>query len=83
MKQKLIIVTPIYEDNDSAEKLLSELKSIYKGEVFIVAVDDGSLVNPFNVNFLKRLSIEGVVLELKKKCWSSDGNCNWASIRLG
>jgi polyisoprenyl-phosphate glycosyltransferase len=66
MKQKIIIVTPIYEDNDSAEKLLSELKDIYKEEVFIVAVDDGSLVNPFNVNFLKRISIEGVVVELKK-----------------
>jgi len=66
MKQKIVIVTPIYEDTDSVEKLLSELKKIYKKNIFIVAVEDGSLVNPFNINFLKRLDIEGVVVELKK-----------------
>tara|TARA_B100001750_G_C15422279_1_gene553586 strand:- start:231 stop:1178 length:948 start_codon:yes stop_codon:yes gene_type:complete len=66
MKQRIVIVTPIYEDNDSAKRLLSELKDIYKDDVFIVAVDDGSIINPFKINFLDEISLDGVVLKLKK-----------------
>ena len=66
MKQKIVIVIPVYEDNDSAEKLLSELKKIYNNDVFIVAVDDGSVMNPFNINYLDKLFLEGVVIKLKK-----------------
>jgi hypothetical protein len=66
MKKKLVIVVPIYEDNDSAKRLMSELKDIYKSEFFLVAVDDGSLVHPFSIDFLKDLDLDGVVIELKK-----------------
>jgi polyisoprenyl-phosphate glycosyltransferase len=66
MKQKVVIVIPIYEDNDSAERLLSELKKLYSEDIFIVAVDDGSVTNPFDIECLNKLSIEGVVIQLKK-----------------
>jgi len=66
MKKKIVVVLPIYEDNDSAEKLLSELKNIYKDDVFIVAVDDGSLVNPFEIDYLDKLSLQGVVIKLRQ-----------------
>ena len=66
IKEKVVIVTPIYEDTDSAEKLLSELKDLYKEEIFIVAVDDGSITSPFHIDYLNNLSIEGAVISLKK-----------------
>ena len=64
--EKIIIVIPIYEDNQSAEKLLTELKTLYKEEIFIVAVDDGSIREPFNIDILNIIGINGVVLTLVK-----------------
>ena len=64
--EKIIIVIPIYEDNQSAEKLLTELKTLYKEEIFIVAVDDGSIREPFNIDILNIIGINGVVLKLVK-----------------
>ena len=64
--EKIIIVIPIYEDNQSAEKLLTELKTLYKEGIFIVAVDDGSIKEPFNIDILNIIGINGVVLKLVK-----------------
>ena len=64
--EKIIIVTPIYEDNQSATKLLSELKVLYKEGIFVVAVDDGSIKEPFNVDILNSIGIDGVVIKLVK-----------------
>ena len=66
MKHKLVIVIPIYEDNESAKRLLSEIRDIFKKEVFIVAIDDGSLTNPFCIKFLNSMKLNGVILKLKK-----------------
>lgn len=66
MNNQIALVTPIYEDNESSRKLLSDIKKIYKQNIFIVAVDDGSLVDPFEVKFLEELLLDGVVIKLKK-----------------
>jgi len=64
--EKIIIVTPIYEDNKSAKKLLSELNALYKDDIFIVAVDDGSIKEPFGIDTLNTIGIEGAVIKLVK-----------------
>ena len=64
--EKIIIVTPIYEDNESAKKLLSELKALYKKGIYVVAVDDGSINAPFEIDILNTLDIDGVVIKLVK-----------------
>ena len=66
ISEKLVIVTPIYEDTKSAKKLLNELKNLFQENIFIVAVDDGSIQEPFRIEILNRLSIEGVVVKLVK-----------------
>ncbi len=64
--KKLIIVTPIYEDIKSAEKLFSELKSQFDDEIFIVAIDDGSVKKPLDIDILNNQDIEGVIISLVK-----------------
>ncbi len=64
--KKLIIVTPIYEDIKSAEKLFSKLKSQFDDEIFIVAIDDGSVKKPVDIDILNKQDIEGVILSLVK-----------------
>ena len=64
--EKIIIVTPIYEDNQSAKKLFDELKTLYKEGIFVVAVDDGSIKQPFNIDILNTIGIDGVVIKLVK-----------------
>jgi glycosyltransferase involved in cell wall biosynthesis len=66
MNQKLVIVTPIYEDTESAEKLVSKLKDKFQENLFIVAVDDGSINKPIDISILNKVEADGVVLQLIK-----------------
>ena len=66
MKDTLVVVTPIYEDTQSAEQLISELKNKFKNKIYIVAVDDGSIVEPVKIDILNKVNADGVVLKLVK-----------------
>jgi glycosyltransferase involved in cell wall biosynthesis len=66
MNKKLVIVTPIYEDTESAEKLISKLKDKFQNSLYIVAVDDGSINKPIDINIIKRVEADGVILQLIK-----------------
>ncbi|MDC1013717.1 glycosyltransferase [Gammaproteobacteria bacterium] len=66
MKKKIIVVTPIYEDTESAEKLISKLKDRFKDGLYIVAVDDGSINKPMHIDILKKVEADGVILQLFK-----------------
>ena len=66
MNEKLVVVTPIYEDTESAEKLISELKKKFQDNLYIVAVDDGSIHRPIEVDILNRVNADGVILQLIK-----------------
>ena len=66
MKDTLVVVTPIYEDTQSAEQLISELKNKFKNKIYIVAVDDGSIVEPVKIDILNKVNADGVVLTLVK-----------------
>lgn len=65
-RHSLIILTPIYEDSTASSRLFSELFSIYKDNVFVIAVDDGSVHEPIDINNITDHGISGIVLKLKR-----------------
>lgn len=64
-KTNIIIVTPVYEDVESARMLFKDLKK-YFSEIRIVAVDDGSVNEPINADLLEELEMKGVVITLRR-----------------
>ena len=76
---KLIVVMPIYEDVDASSRLFKELKLQFKNEIFVVAVDDGSVKQPLQINSLSEANIDGVILRLKRNV----GHQKAISVGLG
>jgi len=62
----LVIVTPVYEDVEAASKLFKELSKVLGQDVYIVAVDDGSVRQPLNVSSIISANLDGVVINLKR-----------------
>lgn len=62
----LVIVMPVYEDREASGQLLRELYAQYGTSVFVVAVDDGSLRNPINIEHLDDVGLPGVVIHLRR-----------------
>ena len=62
----LVIVTPIYEDTEASSKLLHEIAASFNYQVYVVAVDDGSVQQPFDVVNIKDAGLYGVVIKLKR-----------------
>lgn len=59
------IVTPVYEDREAAGRLFSELGRLGIN-VFVVAVDDGSVRQPLDVASLQEAGVDGVVIRLTR-----------------
>lgn len=62
----LVIVTPVYEDLEASGRLFQELGKQFGQQVFVVAVDDGSVRQPLTVDSLTRAGIAGAVLKLRR-----------------
>jgi glycosyltransferase involved in cell wall biosynthesis len=65
LKPEVIVVTPVYEDVEAATCLFKELRETLD-DLFIVAVDDGSVREVLNTKNLKEAALPGVVINLKK-----------------
>lgn len=63
---KIIVVTPVYEDVEACTQLFTELKQQFGNDLFIVAVDDGSVKQPLNIQILNSCSCQGVILQLRR-----------------
>ncbi|MES2817573.1 MAG: glycosyltransferase [Pseudomonadota bacterium] len=63
---KLIIVTPVYEDAEASSRLFKELALQFTRDVFVVAVDDGSVIQPLEISSLEDAGVDGVVLKLRR-----------------
>lgn len=61
--EKLIILTPVYEDRPSARMLIQELTQ-HLDHFFLVMVEDGSIQNPLQLSDLTESNIDGEVLYL-------------------
>ena len=62
----LIILTPVYEDNDASSQLFFELAQVFQGNLFVVAVDDGSIQQPLSEASLSDAGLEGEIIRLKR-----------------
>jgi len=62
----LVIVTPVYEDVEASNLLFMELRKELGPKIYIVAVDDGSVQQPLNIESMKTANVDGVVIKLKR-----------------
>ena len=62
----LVIVTPVYEDVEASSRLFIELSKELGPDIYIVAVDDGSVRQPVDVASLNVANVDGVVIKLKR-----------------
>lgn len=62
----VLVVTPVYEDREASQRLFHELHQQLGSQVFVIAVDDGSVRQPLEVDSLKAAGIEGVVIKLRR-----------------
>jgi hypothetical protein len=63
---RFIVVTPVYEDAEASGRLFKELSTQFGGDVFVVAVDDGSVNYPLDVESMSKAKIDGVILKLRR-----------------
>lgn len=63
---RFVVVTPVYEDVEASSRLFKELYSEFGNEVFVVAVDDGSVRHPLSIQSLLNANVNGVVLKLRR-----------------
>lgn len=75
----LIVVTPVYEDIEASSRLFKELAETFNKNVYIVAIDDGSIKEPLDVAAIEDSGLEGVVIKLKRNV----GHQRAISIGLG
>lgn len=65
-QNSLVIVTPVYEDVEAASRLFQELSLVFGREVYIVAIDDGSVRQPLGASAIAAANLDGVVIKLKR-----------------
>jgi glycosyltransferase involved in cell wall biosynthesis len=63
---RFAVVMPVYEDQEASTRLFRELFAEYGDRVFVVAVDDGSINQPVNVEAIQSAGLKGVVIRLKR-----------------
>lgn len=63
---KTLVVTPVYEDLEACSILFTALKHEFQNQLFVVAVDDGSVSYPLQERTLRDAGVNGVVLRLRR-----------------
>ncbi|HAS3586170.1 TPA: glycosyltransferase [Vibrio cholerae] len=63
---KYIIVTPVYEDREASSKLFKELADHFNNDLYVVAVDDGSVKQPLDISAIESAGLEGAIIKLKR-----------------
>ena len=62
----LIIITPIYEDTKASSRLFRELHNIFGDNIFVIAVDDGSVQDPVEKRHIAQSGLNGLILRLNR-----------------
>lgn len=63
---RFIVVTPVYEDVEASSRLFKELSTEFGQDVYVVAVDDGSVKQPLGIKNLSNAGVDGVILKLRR-----------------
>lgn len=66
LKKKLIVITPVYEDVESARILFSDIYRLYGDSVCIVAIDDGSVHRKITEKDVESSGLSGIVIKLRR-----------------
>ena len=61
-----VVITPVYEDLDAAAQLFAELRRSVGDDLFVLAVDDGSVRQPLSATDLEAAGVAGAVLKLTR-----------------
>jgi len=64
--KSMIVLMPVYEDVEASSQLFHNLVHELGDDLFIVAVDDGSVRHPLTTSSFKNVGADGVVLRLKR-----------------
>lgn len=62
---KLVVVMPVYEDIEASSRLFNELFKIYDTDLYIVAIDDGSVNYPLDIKAIEDAGLNGTIIKLK------------------
>ena len=65
-RPRLFVVTPVYEDVEACSLLFKHLGEQLGEQLFVVAVDDGSVKQPLSATTLTTQGVSGVVLKLRR-----------------
>lgn len=63
---RVVVVMPVFEDREASTRLFLELAKTFGAECHVVAVDDGSIRQPVNIEWLRQGGVRGTVLRLKR-----------------
>lgn len=61
-----VIVTPVFEDTEASTRLFRELVLALGDQVYLVAVDDGSVRQPVDIACIEDAGIQGTVITLRR-----------------
>ncbi|MDM0081966.1 glycosyltransferase [Variovorax sp. J31P179] len=61
-----VVVTPVFEDAEASTRLFQELSSSFGKQVHVVAVDDGSVRQPVDLEKMNEFGIDGTVIRLRR-----------------
>lgn len=61
-----IVVTPVFEDADASFRLFQELAANFGQLVHVIAVDDGSVRQPVELESMRKAGVQGTVIRLKR-----------------
>lgn len=67
-KAKIIIVTPVFEDSKACSELFFDLFSQFGNELYIVAVDDGSIIQLLDKEHFELAGVHGTLINLRRNC---------------
>jgi glycosyltransferase involved in cell wall biosynthesis len=62
----LVVVTPVFEDAEASARLFEELSAAFGQQVYVVAVDDGSVRQPVDLAKLDAAGLCGTVIRLRR-----------------
>jgi len=61
-----LVVTPVYEDVEASSRLFRELAAVMGPELYVVAVDDGSVRQPVSPQAIVAAGLRGSVIRLNR-----------------
>ncbi|UUY10024.1 glycosyltransferase [Pseudomonas sp. J452] len=62
----LVVVTPVFEDAEASARLFDELAAAFGKQVYVVAVDDGSVHQPVDLAKMNAVGLHGTVIRLRR-----------------